>query len=289
MNGRCGRWTGAEAAAAPGQETTEEAGATAGPGTPPRRAHCKVRTGVSGAACRERRAQGSVCARAAPVPGLPQPAVPFRTAAAPAAGWGLLSLHQSSSPRGSGVGGAGTPRATSGCPGQGLLSHLLRSQAPGPILLFPTLPRGLDPPLGPLPGAPPTRGGPSPPRHSHSGATPTPGRHRTLTRAADTKRRPRVPAMLPTHRHRGTDKTAGRRRRRRGPHGGFITVAAHKAAARDPRAPGGRGRGRMQQCDTVKRGRGDTGRGRTRGGAQPPTRTGRPGSGKGEKRDSYFL
>lgn len=269
---------GAEAAAAPGKETTEEAGATAAPGTPPAGHTAKSGPG-SQAPPAGRGGHRAVSTRQLPQPlsqGCPSPPCPSPPRRPPA-GWGLLS-----------------PAAHGGW-GWAELAHPGRhrdararaschvSSAPRPDTAVPNVAQG----AGPAPRPPPTRGGPSPPRHSHSGATPAPGRHRTLTRAADTKRRPRVPAMLPPT-DTGTDKTAGRRSAAGSARRVYYGCGS-QAAARDPRAPGGRGRGRMQQCDTVKRGRGDTGRGRTRGGAQPPTRTGRPGSGKGEKRDSYFL
>lgn len=280
MNGRCGRWTGEprrrlHRARRPQRRLEPQRRL----GHPPQGTLQSQDRGL------RRRLQGeegtgqclpgsspSPCPRAAPA----RRALPHRGSPRRA---GVSSVQQRT---GAGGGRSWHTRGDTGMPGPG--PPVTSPPLPGRTLRFPTLPRGLGPPLGP----PPTRGGPSPPRHSHSGATPAPGRHRTLTRAADTKRRPRVPAMLPTHRHGGRTRRPGGGARR-GPHGAFITAAAHRRRRATPGPPGGRGRGRMQQCDTVKRGRGDTGRGRTRGGAQPPTRTGRPGSGKGEKRDSYFL
>lgn len=108
------------------------------------------------------------------------------------------------------------------------------------------------------------------------------GRHRTLARAADTKRRPPLPAVLPTRStHRasagpltetgdgqdGTGMGAGdrqaRRRKRRGrqrcPMEWFITIpSGRQAAAHELQAPDTSASGACKQCNTVKRKHGAT-------------------------------
>lgn len=270
---------GAEAAAAPGKETTEEAGATAVPGTPPAGHTAKSGPG-SQAPPAGRGGHRAVSTRQLPQPlsqGCPSPPCPSPLRR-PRRRAGVSSVQQRT---GAGGGRSWHTRGDTGMPGPG--PPVTSPPLPGRTLRFPTLPRGLGRPLGApqpavVPALPDTATAARPPPRADTG--------HSLVQLTQSGGHACRPCSHP--------QTRGRTRRpgggaRRGPHGGFITAAAHRRRRATPGPPGGRGRGRMQQCDTVKRGRGDTGRGRTRGGAQPPTRTGRPGSGKGEKRDSYFL